>query len=164
MLVFVCSQFSKETTILQPNKGRRWYFRSDVCSIQLWKKSQELATVCAIWHGESRCHKVMDHTQGECHEERWHTNKEEEVYVGFGHGTRQASSSLSRDLSVLICSVSNVPAPGTPVDEVGPVAAESGDPLVRCDDCPTDSDGKTQTVCCQPVCPRHYYLVCTNCM
>ncbi|KAM4616855.1 neuropeptide FF receptor 1 like 2 [Polymixia lowei] len=42
---------------------------------------------------------------------------------------RLPSSSLSRQLRILICSVCNIPTPGTPAGEVGPVAAESGGPL-----------------------------------
>ncbi|KAL7868524.1 hypothetical protein SRHO_G00099080 [Serrasalmus rhombeus] len=80
---------------------------------------------------------------------------------------RLPSSSLSRQLRILICTVCNIPTPGTTAREVGPVAAESGGPLVRCADCPTGSDRKTQHrchVCRRPVCPRHYYPACTDCM
>ncbi|XP_062870546.1 piggyBac transposable element-derived protein 4-like [Trichomycterus rosablanca] len=80
---------------------------------------------------------------------------------------RLPSSSLSHQLRILICSVCNIPTPGTTASEVGPVAAESGGPLVRCADCPTGSDRKTRHrchVCRRPVCPRHYYPACTDCM
>lgn len=70
---------------------------------------------------------------------------------------RLPSSNLSRQLRILICSVCDIPTPGTPAGDT--VAAESRGPLVRCADCPTGSDRKTQHrchVCCRPVCPRHY--------
>lgn len=80
---------------------------------------------------------------------------------------RLPSSNLSRQLRILIRSVCDIPTPGTPAGEAGPVAAESRGPLVRCADCPTGSDRKTRHrchVCRRPVCPRHYYPACTDCM
>lgn len=64
---------------------------------------------------------------------------------------RLPSSNLSRQLRVLICSVLDIPTPGTLADEAGPVAAESSSPSVRCADCPADSDRKTRHRC--HVCP-----------
>ena len=41
---------------------------------------------------------------------------------------RLPSSTLSRELRILICSVCDIPTPGTPVGEAGPVAAENTGP------------------------------------
>lgn len=80
---------------------------------------------------------------------------------------RLHSSSLSRQLRILIWSVCNIPTSGTPAGEVGPVVAESRDPLLRCADRPTGSDRKTRhrcQVCHRPVSPRHWHPACFNCM
>ncbi|GLD70151.1 piggyBac transposable element-derived protein 4-like protein [Lates japonicus] len=67
---------------------------------------------------------------------------------------RLPSSNLSSQLRILICTVLDIPSPGTLASEGGPMAAESSGPLVRCADCPSGSDRKTRHrchVCRRPV-------------
>lgn len=79
---------------------------------------------------------------------------------------RLPSSTLSIQLINLIFIMSDIPTPGTPTGEAGPVAAESGYPLLRCVDCTTGSNRKAGHrchVCCHPVCPRYCHPACTGC-
>ncbi|CAL9691157.1 unnamed protein product [Knipowitschia caucasica] len=57
---------------------------------------------------------------------------------------RLPASNLSRQLRILICTVLDIPSPGTLASEEGPVAAESSGAFVRCADCPSGSDRKTR--------------------
>ncbi len=80
---------------------------------------------------------------------------------------RIETPSLSRELRLLISSAFKIPSPGTAADSGGPVAAESAGPTVRCRDCPKGSDRKTRHkchMCKRPVCPKHYYPVCPDCV
>lgn len=80
---------------------------------------------------------------------------------------RLSSPFLPRTVSNLICTVCNLPSPGTAADTPGTSAAESQEALVRCMECPKKSDKKTRhrcNGCRRPVCPRHYYPVCANCL
>ncbi|KAK3883310.1 hypothetical protein Pcinc_012347 [Petrolisthes cinctipes] len=75
--------------------------------------------------------------------------------------------SLARELKLLISKAFKIPLTGTTADTGGPVAAESACPSVRCRDFPKSSDRKTRHkchLCKRPVCPRHYYPVCSDCI
>ncbi|KAG7161264.1 PiggyBac transposable element-derived protein 4-like 4 [Homarus americanus] len=79
---------------------------------------------------------------------------------------RLSSPFLSQGLKALICSVCDLPSPGSVARPPGTPVADSKDPLVRCVECPNGSDRKTRHRChgCrQPMCPRHFYPVCANC-
>ncbi|KAG7164420.1 hypothetical protein Hamer_G003621 [Homarus americanus] len=80
---------------------------------------------------------------------------------------RLRSSCLSWGLKALICSVCDLPSPGSVSRPPGTPVADSKDPLVRCVECPKGCDRKTRHRChgCrQPMCPRHFYSVCANCV
>lgn len=92
--------------------------------------------------------KLMDHTQGEM--KRGDNQMKRRQYIQAlalalikPWAERLPSPNLSRQLRILICSICNIPTPGTPAGEAGPGAAESKGPLVRCANCPTGSDRKT---------------------
>lgn len=80
---------------------------------------------------------------------------------------RLSSPYLPRTLRDLICTICNLPSPGTAAGTPGTTVADSQGPLVRCVECPRRSDKKTRHKCngCRrPLCPRHFYPVCSNCL
>lgn len=80
---------------------------------------------------------------------------------------RLTSPFLSRTLKTLISIVCDLPSPGTSAGTPGTPVADSEGAVVRCVECPGRSDRKTRhrcNSCRQPVCPRHFYPVCANCL
>ncbi|KAK3894430.1 hypothetical protein Pcinc_001779 [Petrolisthes cinctipes] len=78
-----------------------------------------------------------------------------------------ASPVLSRQLHTLITTVCGLPSLGHAAGSPGTSFADSRSPLVRCSDCPSRSDRKTNhhcTKCAKPKCPRHLYPSCGDCV
>lgn len=80
---------------------------------------------------------------------------------------RLSSPYLSHTLTNLICTICNLPSPGTVAGTPRTTVADSQGLLVRCGRCPKRSDKKTRHRChgCRhPICPRHTYPVCADCL
>lgn len=74
---------------------------------------------------------------------------------------------LPRSLQSLITTVCNVPSPGSAAGSPGTSFSDSSGALVRCCECPVKSDRKTRhrcNKCVRPMCPRHLYPVCGDCI
>ena len=74
---------------------------------------------------------------------------------------------LSRSLKTTIARVCDVPSHSSAANPGHPVLAESQAPMVRCAKCPRKDDRKSRhrcNNCGQPVCPRHIYPVCVDCI
>lgn len=101
-----------------------------VFNIAVEKKTRGGCAVCAVWHDEHWYDKLIDHTQGECHEERQYMPA---LAMALKLWAEQSSPlqvcHVGSESPSAACSI---PTLGTPRGEVGPVAAESRDPLVRC--------------------------------
>ncbi|KAK3893362.1 hypothetical protein Pcinc_002796 [Petrolisthes cinctipes] len=74
---------------------------------------------------------------------------------------------LPRSLQFLITTVCIVPSPGSAAASPGTSFSDSRGALVRCCECPVKSDRKTHhrcNKCVKPMCPRHLYPVCGDCI
>ncbi|KAK4329297.1 hypothetical protein Pmani_000331 [Petrolisthes manimaculis] len=74
---------------------------------------------------------------------------------------------LPRSLQFLITTVGNIPSPGSAAGSPGTSFSDSRSALVRCCECPVKSDRKTRhrcNKCVKPMCPRHMYPVCGDCI
>ena len=78
---------------------------------------------------------------------------------------RMNAPTLQRHFKLIISQVCSLNPPTGAAG--GPSAAEMKEPLVRCKLCQSKADKKTRFrchTCHQPVCPLHYFPICSNCV